>query len=93
MRHRQLPQDLQARVRRFVQYKWLATRGVNEEALLLSLPLDLRREIQHHLCLSLVRRVCLSTLAHLSFVVYLTVLLYVSLSLSLPCHIFLVYFI
>ncbi|XP_004510302.1 cyclic nucleotide-gated ion channel 18 [Cicer arietinum] len=57
MRHRQLPQDLQARVRRFVQYKWLATRGVNEEAILLSLPLDLRREIQHHLCLSLVRRV------------------------------------
>ncbi|XP_061350408.1 cyclic nucleotide-gated ion channel 18, partial [Gastrolobium bilobum] len=57
MRHRQLPQDLQERVRRFVQYKWLATRGVNEEAILLSLPLDLRREIQHHLCLSLVRRV------------------------------------
>ncbi|CAI8612312.1 unnamed protein product [Vicia faba] len=57
MRHRQLPQNLQERVRRFVQYKWLATRGVDEEAILLSLPLDLRREIQHHLCLSLVRRV------------------------------------
>ncbi|TKY63248.1 Cyclic nucleotide-gated ion channel [Spatholobus suberectus] len=57
MRHRQLPPNLQERVRRFVQYKWLATRGVNEEAILLSLPLDLRREIQHHLCLSLVRRV------------------------------------
>ncbi|KAJ9135287.1 hypothetical protein P3X46_032490 [Hevea brasiliensis] len=28
MRHRQLPPDLQERVRRFVQYKWLATRGV-----------------------------------------------------------------
>lgn len=60
MRHRQLPQNLQERVRRFVQYKWLATRGVDEEAILLSLPLDLRREIQHHLCLSLVRRVCFS---------------------------------
>lgn len=57
MRHRQLPPDLQERVRRFVQYKWLATRGVNEEAILKALPLDLRREIQHHLCLSLVRRV------------------------------------
>ncbi|KAL1352872.1 hypothetical protein HN51_016842 [Arachis hypogaea] len=57
MRHRQLPPDLQERVRRFVQYKWLATRGVNEESILLDLPLDLRREIQHHLCLSLVRRV------------------------------------
>ncbi|PON52032.1 Voltage dependent potassium channel [Trema orientale] len=57
MRHRQLPLDLQERVRRFVQYQWLATRGVNEESILRSLPLDLRREIQRHLCLALVRRV------------------------------------
>ncbi|CAL9149911.1 unnamed protein product [Musa hybrid cultivar] len=57
MRHRQLPPDLQERVRRFVQYKWLATRGVDEESILQSLPLDLRREIQRHLCLALVRRV------------------------------------
>ncbi|KAJ4961130.1 hypothetical protein NE237_021040 [Protea cynaroides] len=57
MRHRQLPLDLQERVRRFVQYKWLATRGVDEESILFSLPLDLRREIQRHLCLALVRRV------------------------------------
>ncbi|KAL4031267.1 hypothetical protein IC575_009543 [Cucumis melo] len=57
MRRRQLPPDLQERVRRFVQYKWLATRGVNEESILRSLPIDLRREIQQHLCLSLVRRV------------------------------------
>ncbi|KAJ9562561.1 hypothetical protein OSB04_007721 [Centaurea solstitialis] len=59
MRHRQLPEDLQDRVRRFVQYKWLATRGVDEESILQSLPIDLRREIQRHLCLNLVRRVCL----------------------------------
>lgn len=58
MRHRQLPQDLQDRVRRYVQYKWLATRGVDEEYILQSLPIDLRREIQRHLCLNLVRRVC-----------------------------------
>ncbi|XP_026455119.1 cyclic nucleotide-gated ion channel 18-like [Papaver somniferum] len=57
MRHRQLPLELQERVRRFVQYKWLATRGVDEESILRSLPLDLRREIQRHLCLALVRRV------------------------------------
>ncbi|MCD7453076.1 hypothetical protein HAX54_019508 [Datura stramonium] len=57
MRHRQLPEELQDRVRRFVQYKWLATRGVEEEEILLSLPLDLRRQIQRHLCLALVRRV------------------------------------
>ncbi|KAE8655749.1 putative cyclic nucleotide-gated ion channel 18 [Hibiscus syriacus] len=57
MRHRQLPEALQQRVQRFVQYKWLTTRGVDEEFILKSLPLDLRREIQRHLCLSLVRRV------------------------------------
>ncbi|KAK2994086.1 hypothetical protein RJ640_024350 [Escallonia rubra] len=57
MRHRQLPPELQDRVRRFVQYKWLATRGVDEESILQSFPLDLRREIQRHQCLNLVRRV------------------------------------
>ncbi|XP_021903122.1 probable cyclic nucleotide-gated ion channel 14 [Carica papaya] len=57
MRHRQLPQDLRERVRRFVQYKWLATRGVDEESILRGLPTDLRRDIQRHLCLDLVRRV------------------------------------
>ncbi|KAJ8753564.1 hypothetical protein K2173_022805 [Erythroxylum novogranatense] len=57
MRHRQLPPNLQERVRRFVQYKWLTTRGVDEESILKSLPLDLRRQIQRHLCLALVRRV------------------------------------
>ncbi|XVF54152.1 hypothetical protein PTKIN_Ptkin05aG0157800 [Pterospermum kingtungense] len=57
MRHRQLPPDLQDRVRRFVHFKWIATRGVDEEAILRSLPLDLRRQIQRHLCLALVRRV------------------------------------
>ncbi|OMO61303.1 Retrotransposon gag protein [Corchorus olitorius] len=30
MRPRQLPDDLQERVRKFVQYKWLTTRGVDE---------------------------------------------------------------
>ncbi|KAG7540909.1 Cyclic nucleotide-binding domain [Arabidopsis thaliana x Arabidopsis arenosa] len=57
MRHRQLPEELRNRVRRYEQYKWLATRGVDEEVLLQSLPTDLRRDIQRHLCLDLVRRV------------------------------------
>ncbi len=57
MSHRQLPPDLGERVRRFVQYKWVATRGVDEESILRSLPPDLRRDIQRHLCLDLVRRV------------------------------------
>ncbi|KAJ9162861.1 hypothetical protein P3X46_022603 [Hevea brasiliensis] len=57
MRHRQLPEDLKRQVRRFVQYKWLATRGVHEESILGGLPADLRRDIQRHLCLDLVLRV------------------------------------
>lgn len=57
MRHRQLPPDLRQYVRRYEQYRWLATRGVDEEALLNSLPMDLRRDIKRHLCLDLVRRV------------------------------------
>ncbi|KAK8707772.1 hypothetical protein V6N13_058824 [Hibiscus sabdariffa] len=57
MRHRQLPPELRQSVRKYDQYKWLATRGVDEEALLKGLPLDLRRDIKRHLCLDLVRRV------------------------------------
>lgn len=59
MRHRQLPVDLRERVRSYDQYKWVATRGVDEGYLLQSLPLDLRRDIKRHLCLDLVRRVSL----------------------------------
>ncbi|KAG6586457.1 putative cyclic nucleotide-gated ion channel 15, partial [Cucurbita argyrosperma subsp. sororia] len=57
MHHRQLPPELRQSVRRYDQYKWVATRGVDEESLLRSLPLDLRRDIKRHLCLDLVRRV------------------------------------
>ncbi|XP_072972073.1 probable cyclic nucleotide-gated ion channel 5 isoform X1 [Typha angustifolia] len=57
MHHRLLPQDLRERVRRYDQYKWLETRGVDEESLVQSLPKDLRRDIKRHLCLGLVRRV------------------------------------
>jgi len=57
MRHRQLPHELRERVRRFIHYKWLATRGVDEESILKALPADLRRDIKRHLCLYLVRRV------------------------------------
>ncbi|KAF3974067.1 hypothetical protein CMV_002577 [Castanea mollissima] len=56
MHHRLLPQDLRERVRLYDQYKWLETRGVDEESLVQSLPKDLRRDIKRHLCLNLVRR-------------------------------------
>ncbi|EXB38679.1 Putative cyclic nucleotide-gated ion channel 15 [Morus notabilis] len=57
MHHRQLPQELRQSVRKYDQYKWVATRGVDEETLLKGLPMDLRRDIKRHLCLDLVRRV------------------------------------
>lgn len=57
MSHRQLPPDLKHSVRRYDQYRWVATRGVDEEAILNGLPMDLRRDIKRHLCLDLVRRV------------------------------------
>uniref|UniRef100_A0A7N0VED8 Cyclic nucleotide-binding domain-containing protein n=1 Tax=Kalanchoe fedtschenkoi TaxID=63787 RepID=A0A7N0VED8_KALFE len=57
MHHRQLPRDLRQRVRLYGQYRWVTTRGVDEEAILKALPVDLRRDIKRHLCLDLVRRV------------------------------------
>ncbi|GAA0168638.1 hypothetical protein Leryth_014215 [Lithospermum erythrorhizon] len=57
MHHRVLPQELRQKVRRYDQYKWVETRGVDEESLVQNLPKDLRRDIKRHLCLSLVRRV------------------------------------
>ena len=57
MRHRNLTPEIVNRVRRYDQYKWVATRGVDEEDLLQSLPSDLRRDIKRQLCLELVRKV------------------------------------
>ncbi|WOH02799.1 hypothetical protein DCAR_0522189 [Daucus carota subsp. sativus] len=57
MHHRLLPPDLRERVRRYDQYKWLETRGVDEENIVHGLPKDLRRDIKRHLCLALVKRV------------------------------------
>nr|XP_023908000.1 cyclic nucleotide-gated ion channel 1-like [Quercus suber] len=57
MSHRMLPEELRARVRRYQQYKWQLTRGVEEENLLQSLPKDLKRDITRHLCLNLLKSV------------------------------------
>ncbi|KAI3444025.1 hypothetical protein Pfo_000690 [Paulownia fortunei] len=57
MHHRLLPSDIRERVRRYDQYKWLETRGVDEESLVQTLPKDLRTDIKRHLCLALVKRV------------------------------------
>ncbi|CAM0901952.1 unnamed protein product [Alopecurus aequalis] len=57
MHHRSLPPDIRERVRRYERYRWLETRGVDEENLVQTLPKDLRRDIKRHLCLGLVKRV------------------------------------
>ncbi|CAN5965254.1 unnamed protein product [Sphagnum jensenii] len=57
MNYCQLPRDLVERVRRFDQYKWVATLGVDEEKLMQNLPMYLRRDIKRYLCLDLVLRV------------------------------------
>lgn len=57
MSHRLLPESLRDRIRRYEQYKWQETRGVDEENLLRNLPKDLRRDIKRHLCLALLMRV------------------------------------
>lgn len=57
MRRRQLPANLRHRVRRYEWHHWAATRGVDEEEVVQSLPEGLRRDIKRHLCLDLVRQV------------------------------------
>ncbi|WVZ87408.1 hypothetical protein U9M48_034046 [Paspalum notatum var. saurae] len=57
MHHRSLPPEIRHRVRRYERYRWLETRGVDEESLVQTLPKDLRRDIKRHLCLGLVKEV------------------------------------
>ncbi|KAK8570550.1 hypothetical protein V6N13_032167 [Hibiscus sabdariffa] len=57
MSHRMLPENLRERIRKYDQYKWQETRGVEEEALISNLPKDLKRDIKRHLCLDLLKRV------------------------------------
>ncbi|XP_019191092.1 PREDICTED: cyclic nucleotide-gated ion channel 1-like [Ipomoea nil] len=58
MSHLMLPYDLKERIRKYEQYRWQETRGVDEESLISNLPKDLRRDINHHrLCWYLLKRV------------------------------------
>ena len=57
MRRRQLPARLRKRVRRYERQHWAATRGVDEAAMVRSLPEGLRRDIKQHLSMDLVRQV------------------------------------
>ncbi|XP_076957805.1 cyclic nucleotide-gated ion channel 1-like [Bidens hawaiensis] len=57
MSHRMLPESLKERIRRYEQYRWQETRGVDEDTFIRNLPKDLRRDIKRHLCLKLLKRV------------------------------------
>ncbi|KAL3517281.1 hypothetical protein ACH5RR_024183 [Cinchona calisaya] len=57
MSHRMLPEKLRQRIRRYEQYKWQETRGVQEDSLIQNLPKDLRRDINRHHCWALLTRV------------------------------------
>jgi hypothetical protein len=53
----QIPNDLRTRIHKFLEYKWIATNGVEDEMILTKLPADLRRDIKKYLCLEFVQQV------------------------------------
>ncbi|KAM3338160.1 hypothetical protein P3S68_031377 [Capsicum galapagoense] len=57
MSHRLFPDNLKERIRRYKQYKWQRTGGVDEDYLMFDLLKDLRRDVKRHLCWSLLKRV------------------------------------
>ncbi|KAJ6418780.1 hypothetical protein OIU84_002040 [Salix udensis] len=57
MSRRLLPNNIRERIRRYEQFRWQETRGVDEEMLDQNLPRDLRRDIKRHLCVPLLKRV------------------------------------
>lgn len=59
MSHRLLPHDLRKSIRRYEEYRWQVTKGVDEESLIRSLPRDLRRDIKRHVCLPLLNGVAM----------------------------------
>ncbi|KAL2628770.1 hypothetical protein R1flu_013456 [Riccia fluitans] len=50
MHFHKLPKELRNRTRKYHEFSWVETQGVNEVALLQSLPQDLRTDITRHLC-------------------------------------------
>eukprot|EP00850_Spirogloea_muscicola_P021599 SM000255S08778 [mRNA] locus=s255:112425:117282:- [translate_table: standard] len=57
MQHRQLPRMFRERINRFEEYKFMATRGADEEQLVMNLSPDIRRDVKRHLALDLVLKV------------------------------------
>ncbi|KAG2252227.1 hypothetical protein Bca52824_082363 [Brassica carinata] len=57
MSYRKLPENIKERIRKYEDYKWQETRGTEEEALLRSLPKDIRLETKRHFYMKLLKRV------------------------------------
>lgn len=57
MRRRQIPQPIRERVRRYERHRWGALHGIDEDEIISNMPEGLRRDIQRHLCISLVKQV------------------------------------
>nr|AND01143.1 putative cyclic nucleotide gated channel 1 [Linum usitatissimum] len=52
-----IPHELKRRVRRHEEYRWRRHQGIDFHNLVRSLPKDLRRDINHNLCFSLITKV------------------------------------
>lgn len=57
MSYRKLPENIKERIRKYEDYKWQETRSTEEEALLRSLPKDIRLKTKHHFYMKLLKRV------------------------------------
>ena len=57
MRRRQIPLPIRERVRRYERHRWGALHGIDEDEIISNMPEGLRKDIQRHLCISLVKQV------------------------------------
>ncbi|GJP54069.1 hypothetical protein CLOM_g13184 [Closterium sp. NIES-68] len=58
MSQRDIPRDLQRRVRQLERYVWTVNQGVNEEEVMTSLSEDIQRDVRRHLSLELITKHC-----------------------------------
>jgi len=63
LRYKQIPDELNDRVRKYYEYVWSRHRGLSHNTLLQDLPLSLRYEVTHHLAKELLERVPLFRLS------------------------------
>ena len=76
MKYHQLPQPLKKQVKQAIQSQWSTTRDIDDEAILASLPWDIKSEIRRNLYLDTIRTVSffLSLLNFLKAVTFISVI-------------------